>query len=263
VDKHYRKRQSIYSKNLSPKKVNRSKRYLLGILLFTMLIWAVLGFIRSDYFFVEQIEINGNKHTEETEIRLALPVSEGDNIWQMNPGYLEDKLTEIPRVEHASVTRRFPRKLVIDITEKDQLALVPYQQHLLEIGVDGMVLGSTQEPQSYGLPLITGLMPTELTVGKYLLEGSLLEQAGSAIIAMSEADVEVSELNMADENNLILVTMDGLTVWLGQNNYATKAELLVQIKNQVSGRQAEGYLDLRAVSSPAFHLIEEETINKE
>jgi cell division protein FtsQ len=259
MDKRYRKTYPAYNRHsVSPKQVNRSRRVLLAALLVLVLIWAFLGFIRSDFFRIEAIEVRGNLHTEENEIRLAMPLQEGDNIWRMNPAYLEGRITEIPRIEHAFVSRRLPRKVLVEVTEKKPLALIPYQQYLLEIGADGMVLGSTEERQNYNLPLLTGMPPTELTVGKILLEGVMLEEIREVITAMVTAGIAVSEFNMADEDNVIVITMDGMTVWLGRNNYAKKADLIVQIIRQLDGRQTEGYLDLRVLSAPAFHPTGEE-----
>jgi cell division septal protein FtsQ len=50
--------------------------------------------------------------------------------------------------------------------------------------------------------------------------------------------------------------MDGLSVWLGNKNFAEKAQVLLQILGQLGGRQGEGYLDLRVPTAPAFHIIE-------
>jgi cell division protein FtsQ len=256
------KRTFYHRKSAPPKKIRKAKNRLLGTLLFIVLVWFTLGFIRSDFFRIEAIHIVGNTHTAEDEIRLALPVSEGSNIWQLNPGKLADKLTEIPRVEHATVTRKLPRTLLVEITEKRALALVPYQDYLFEVGPDGMVLGITQDPQDYELPLLTGLVPMELSVGEQYLTGPQLEDAREVLQALEDQGVLVSELNLTDQENLVMVTLDGLIVWLGRDSYTEKVELLQQIMGQLSGRQAEGYMDLRVLSAPAFHILQEEKTQK-
>jgi cell division protein FtsQ len=259
MDRQYRRKYPAYSRqHKSRPKTGRGRRLLLGVFLLTVVVWGILGLVRSDFFSLQEFSISGHIHASEEEILLALPVGRGDNIWQLNPRYLESRLKQIPRIEQARVSRKLPRTLVVEITEKKPLVLVPFQQYLLEIAADGMILGATQEPQSYGLPLLTGLIPRELTVGSILLEGETLQEARSVILAMEELGVAVSELNMGDENNRIMVTLDGLTVWLGKGKYEQKADILVQIMSQLGGRRSEGYLDLRVLTAPAFHVTEEE-----
>lgn len=263
MDKHRRSRQVRYRKRtVSPQNVRKARRRLLAALLTVVMLWAFLGFIRSDFFRIEQLVIQGNTYTGETEIRQAIPVTEGDNIWQLNTSLLEDKLAVIPRIESASVSRKLPRTLRVDIREKRVFALVPYKEYLFEMGYDGMALGTTQNPQKYGLPLLTGMAPVELSVGEMLLSGPALQDAIEAIEALDTSGVAVSELNLADEDNVVIVTMDGLTVWLGRNGYAVKADLLVQIMAQLQGRQGDGYLDLRVPAAPAFHVLATEKTQK-
>ena len=263
MDKRYRKIQPVRRKiTVSAEKKAKLRNRLCLILCSFFLIWALLGFIRSDFFSIKHFVIDGNTHTPESELQLALLVEEGDNIWQLSMDTLEERIGKIPRVAEVSVRRKLPATLVIDVQEKKPLALVPFQEYLFEVGYDGEILGTTQEPQNYGLPMLTGIMPLELTVGDVILSDVLLTQVISAIKALDEANVVVSELNLATENNLVLVTMDGFTVWLGLDNFTDKVSLLTQIIGQLSGRQAQGYLDLRAPAAPAFHVIQPEKAPK-
>ncbi len=130
------------------------------------------------------------------------------------------------------------------------------------MGTDGMVLATTRNLQNYNIPMLTGLAPLELSVGEMLLTGPQLQEVVQALEAMSAVGVSVSELNFAEPEKLVLITMDGFTVWLGQGGYSEKAALLVQIMAQLQGRQAEGYLDLRVPQAPAFNTLAEEKTQK-
>jgi cell division protein FtsQ len=258
MDRPYRKTQQYKrTRNVSKEQKFKARRRLLRIFVFFLLVWGVLGFIRSDFFSVETIEFWGNTHTSEEELRQALRSGEGENIWQLSPAKLAERLKGIVRIEDAIVSRALPRTLVVQVTEKEALALAPYREYLLEVGVDGVILGVTQDPQSYALPLLTGIAPLELHVGDQLLSQASLEQAAAAFDAMNQAGVSVSEINISDEENLVLTTMTGLSVWLGRDRFPEKAGLLAQIMGQLGGRQDEGYLDLRTPAAPAFHIIKD------
>lgn len=247
---------------ISAKKAPYVKRRLLVILLFVVMLWAALSFISSDFFNIETIAVYGNTHTAEREIRLALSVAEGDNIWQVNKAQQEAKLTAIPRIESTRVTRKLPNTLKVDVKEKRTLLFVPYNGYFLEIGSDGMVLATTGKPQDYNVPLLTGLAPIELAAGEMMLTDFQLQEVTQALDAMVATGVSASELNFAEADNLVIITMDGLTVWLGQGDYSEKAALLGQIMVQLQGRQAEGYLDLRVPGAPVFRIIGEEKTQK-
>jgi len=248
--------------SITPEKKRQIKRRLLATLLFIVVLWVVLSFIDSDIFSITTIAICGNAYTTENEIRLALTVAEGDNIWRLNKAQQAANIKKIPRIESARVIRALPNTLRVEIKEKRALVLVPYNGYLLEIGVDGMVLATTQNPQNYSIPMLTGLAPVELSVGEILLTGPQLQEVVQALEAMSAAGVAVSELNFAQPEKLVLITMEGLTVWLGQGRHSEKAALLAQIKGQLQGRQAEGYLDLRVPEAPAFNTLAEEKTQK-
>ena len=248
--------------SVNPEKTRLIKRRLLATLLFVVVLWTFLSFIGSDFFTIAAINIYGNTYTTEKEIRLALSVAEGDNIWRLNKAQQEAKLKTIARIESARVTRELPNKLKVEVTEKRALALVPYNGYFFEMGSDGMVLATTQNPQNYNIPMLTGLAPLELSVGETLLSGLQLQEVVQALEAMAAAGVAVSELNFAEPEKLVLITMDGFTVWLGQGNHSEKAALLVQIIGRLQGRQAEGYIDLRVPEAPAFNTLTEEKTQK-
>ena len=263
MDKQQRHRRVIKGKRtVSSDKVKKIRRRLLGVLLLLMMIWLFLGFVRSDFFRLEEIVIAGNTHTPESEIRVALDVAEGANIWEMNPGRMAEQVQAIPRVDEVVVSRRFPRGLEVDIREKEVIALVPYRNYLLEVGYDGVVLGTTEDPKDYGRPLLTGLGSLELTVGKQLLSGAQLEATVSAIEALDSEVIAISEVNLSDEKNLVVITLDGMTVWLGRNDFGQKARMIKEIAGQLPVSPAEGYLDLRITRAPNFHILEDDKAQK-
>jgi len=225
---------------------------LKNTLLFLVFLWMLLTFIRSAFFNLETIIIEGTIHTAEAEIRAALQVSEGENIWRISLSQLQTRLESIPRVATATVDRRLPRTLAVFVREEETLVLVPYREHLLEVGTDGQVLGSTSAWQEFSLPLLTGTGAVEISVGQTLLAGEQLAAVSAVMAALREHGLHASELNLADRENMILIMMDGLVVWLGRGEYAQKIWLLGQISRQLPGERQAGYLDLRVKDAPVF-----------
>lgn len=240
------------SEQPATKREKKLLRTLRQTLIFIVVLWMLLTFVRSDFFALETIEIEGHVHTTEAEIRAALQVSEGENIWRIRPSQLQERLQTIPRISTTRVERRLPRTLVVAVHEEETLILVPYREHLLEVGTDGQVLGSTRERQEFSLPLLTGTGPVEISVGQTLLSGIRLDAVRTVMIALEEHGLHASELSVADPENMVLIMMDGLVVWLGREEYAEKIWILQQISRRLSVGEKAGYLDLRVKEAPVF-----------
>ncbi len=228
------------------------RQRLLVVLTFFLFVWSFLAFVRSDFFRLDDIKISGLVHTDEQEVLRALGPVRGYNIWQLNPSLLRQGVESIARVEAATVHRRLPGTLVVEVVEKEALVLVPYGEYLLELSGDGQVVGTTQDPQYFGLPLLTGVAPLQGTVGEFLLEGKPLDLLREALQALDRYGIPVSEINLADSANVVLVTMEGLAVWLGEREFPAKAELLAQIRSRLPKQAGKGYLDLRVKEMPVY-----------
>jgi len=256
MDKSLRRRRYYRRRARKPAAAAALKKYFLRLLLIFVLVCAVLGILRSDLFGLKEVTITGNELTPEAEIREALQVQRGDNVLQLDLDALEERVLAIPRIAQAEIRRVLPDGLQVEVAEYKTLVLVPYQDYFLEVGENGLILGSTTDPQQSALPLLTGLEPVTGKVGENILDGRLLEQVRELCSSLADAGVPVSEINASREENLVVVTMDGLSVWLGNKNFAEKAQVLLQILGQLGGRRGEGYLDLRVPTAPAFHIIE-------
>lgn len=258
MDKHFRPK--IYyrgaRKKKKPELFRRARKYLLGVFLLFFAVWAAYSFLNSGFFSLEKIEITGLARLSEEEVLQALQLTLGENILKIKISQLEERLLNLPRVAGANVTRHLPRELHVVIIENELLGLIPYQDYFLEVGENGLILDSATAVQDYDLPLITGLQPVAGTVGEAVWEGRLLEGVRDLCSALKEEKLLVSEINVEDPENFVIVTMDGLVVWLGNENFAEKTHILVQIIGRLKDRQEEGYLDLRVSSAPAFHITE-------
>lgn len=248
MDRRLRRQETVTGKTGRAK----IQKMLKLMFLFFVFMWMLLTFVRSDYFSLRDVVVSGHVHLTEEEIKAALQVSEGENIWRIRPSLLQERVASIPRVSSATVERRLPGTLVVSVLEEDTLILVPYREHLLELGTEGQVLGSTREREEYALPLLTGTGPVEISVGQTLLTGEPLIAVRAVMAALEKHGLHASELNLTDPENMVLIMIDGLIVWLGRGEYEDKIWLLQQISRRLPVEQQTGYLDLRIKEAPVF-----------
>ena len=79
------------------------------------LAWAVTV---SPLLAVEQIDVKGNAQVTPAEVIAAAQVGEGDAMVWLDPGQVVTRLEASPWIRTATVTRDWPRTLVITVTER-------------------------------------------------------------------------------------------------------------------------------------------------
>jgi cell division protein FtsQ len=121
--------------------------------------WAGYRFVTtSERFAITSIEVTGETHLSADQIRAALPVKLGDNVFATNLGRVADVLRATPWIASASVHRVLPHTLVVEVTEHAPVAMV-------DLG-DLYLVDSTGQPfkraqletgDGANLPVITGI----------------------------------------------------------------------------------------------------------
>ncbi|HEY5061419.1 MAG TPA: FtsQ-type POTRA domain-containing protein [Gemmatimonadaceae bacterium] len=104
--------------------------------------WAPLLLRRSGYFRVRRVEIVGAHYVAPGDILGRLRLDTTASIWD-SPAPLIRRLAGNPEIERAEIHRRFPGTLVVDITERVPVALVPaiggfrvYDSHGVSLPID-------------------------------------------------------------------------------------------------------------------------------
>jgi cell division protein FtsQ len=101
--------------------------YLFGIgllLVVTAPLWVPLFFRRVDYFRVRRVEILGARYVAPSDILAKLHVDTTASVW--NPtAPLAERVASHPGIQRAVVRRKLPGTIVVQVTERIPVALVP------------------------------------------------------------------------------------------------------------------------------------------
>lgn len=104
---------------------NRGRLGLLFKLLCLAALAAAVVFGATVFFQVETIAVSGNNRYTQEEIITASGVQIGDNLFRMNKGEIAQRIREsLPYVGAATVQRRLPSTLVIQVEEWDAVGRV-------------------------------------------------------------------------------------------------------------------------------------------
>ncbi len=105
---------------------------------------------------VTEIVVEGRANTPETLLRAAIGVNKGDPILGFSLDETRARIETIPWVEHATVERRLPGTLVVNLQERRPFAVWQSQGKYLLVDRTGQVVTNQDVALFKHLPLIVG-----------------------------------------------------------------------------------------------------------
>lgn len=258
------------------KKSHKRVGAIVKFLLIFILIAIALGFIAmSPLFNITSIEVKGCTRYNEKEITGLSGIVIGDNafksigsspadILRLRFGKAEKNIEEkCSYVKSIKVKLVVPSRVVIEIVERQQAAIVPYIGTSLIIDREGDVLETATEKNEKDLVIFKGLEFEKFQIGKPLplKKPEALKKAFELIDALRQADEKeedklVSKLGWVDvgDQSSIIILLDGrIKVNLGDLqdlNYRLDATRLILSKN--IKKEDKGVLDFTAGENPVY-----------
>ena len=128
-----------------------SKLFLVGVVIY--LFYASYNFLMSDpRFQITNISFNGNHALKENELLEWLGQGHGENLFKYNLSKASERIVDHPWVLSASVQRRFPQGIQVELTERIPYARIKFKKVFLMDNF-GVIL-SEEKPEHHHLPLI-------------------------------------------------------------------------------------------------------------
>jgi cell division protein FtsQ len=199
------------------------KRYIIvgGILLSFFIIYQWLKV--ADYFKMGSPIINGLNRIKREEILKIAGITPGMNILSLDIKTIKNRIRFHPWVRDVSVRREFPNRLIINVAEREPTALINING-LFYVDRNGNIFKRVEACDSYDYPIITGISRDD----DY---SSFMNKVNMGIrflnIAKPLMDI-ISEVNVS-EDGIIIYTMDGVMVNIGEDDYRKKVIRLNKI----------------------------------
>lgn len=217
---------------------------------------AAFLFLQSGFFRLERVVVTGNKRVTQDEVTLLAGVTPGSRLYALRLDQVADRVKKSPWVLDARVTRRWPATLVIDVTERQPVALIPYYQYFLAVDRDGMALGLLQDLASLEVPVIGGLSSSEVLLGQpYPVDK--LKVGLTCLEALGKPWVDqVSDMDLSGDRDLTMFLRGPIEVQVSQTgDLKAKMQTLATI---LTDAQAKGLnlarVDLRWDGQPVIVL---------
>lgn len=119
-------------------------------------LWLGYQFVTtSARYAITSIEVRGTSRLSADEIRAALPVAAGDNVFLASPDAVARELRRHPWIASARAQRILPGTILVEIREHEPAAVAMLGEPYL-VGPDGHPF-KREEGDGAGLPIVTGL----------------------------------------------------------------------------------------------------------
>lgn len=214
-----------------------------------IIIGVTAGLLTAPIFNISKISVSGIERLTEEQVISVSGIGLGKNIFRTSIGRARKKIMSQPMVENVKILRKFPARIEISVEERKLFAYVPFGDVYYGIDKNCTVIETVTECAEDS-PKLTGLYTLEAPEGgeiKFQNDGEteLVKKIAGALYENGMGDV-ISELNLQNTVNIMLVTKSGLIVQLADDSELDyKIKLM---KNIIDRGYTWGVFD---VSNPA------------
>ncbi len=229
-------------KHRGKKKRKSFLKFILFILTFGIIYLFVFN---TNFFHIEKIQIVGNEKMSYGEILNASTYTKGENIFKISKKQGEENLNKLPYIKEAKVKRKLPKSLIIQVEEREEVAIVPYIGAFIYIDEEGNVLSIKEKKVQGELPQIFGIELVDVIPGENLFDDEDRQAYREFIKLSKQRDLLklMKCINFSDNNNIDIELIDGIKVAFGPlDNVKYKLSFLYQIlkdldKKEITAKQ--------------------------
>ncbi|MFC1834501.1 cell division protein FtsQ/DivIB [Thermodesulfobacteriota bacterium] len=208
-----------------------------NVILGLLLLYVV--FLHIPYFNLQCVDVSGNRHLAQEELIEAAEIEGGINLLTVNLNTIAERLKKHPWIRSASVYRKLPGRLIMEIQERSPRAILAASK-LYYVDEQGEVFTRLLPGNSVNYPLFTGVTPEQLDskgpeVREMIRKGlGLLELAEGNRSTLSPSTV--SEIRISLDEGLTLRTSCGRTIVLGKVDFEGKLHRYGRLKRFLTRR---------------------------
>ncbi|MDD3628156.1 MAG: FtsQ-type POTRA domain-containing protein [Actinomycetota bacterium] len=205
---------------------------------------------------MKSIEIQGNKHYKDEEIKTLVEDLTGSNIFEVNKKKIEDALTKkLSWIKEIELSKVFPDKIVIEITERKPCLKIVYLGNYFLVDDEGVVLDKIDKEsldKYKDLILVRNAVNYSINVGEKIAKKNVLSCAEIYDFFDSDLKNLIKEARLDDNisGDIIFHTVNGREIIFGDSSdISKKVEIL---KELLEGQSNCSIIDLRISDNPVI-----------
>ncbi|MBQ8507924.1 MAG: FtsQ-type POTRA domain-containing protein [Clostridia bacterium] len=200
-------------------------------------------------FVVRNVVISGQSDVAEDVIIRAAGISLGKSIFTVDRLEAQEGVNALGTIELTGMRLRYPSTVELNVRLRSREAMLLYGGNIVVLDENAVVVQLLEDVPDRDMLYISGFRATAAQPGKKF--GGEEEQMAACISVLTAvnqgaADVYVSELNLSDPENMLLITRMGTTVKLGNRENMEKKIAWMKAVVQDLDRRGEtgGTLDV-------------------
>ena len=234
--------EKIPKKSVVAKKIR--KRRLLLILLIIAAFVSVCLF--TPLFGITSITVKNNQVIDNDSIIRASGIKVGENVFRVNLSSAEKAVEKLGHVEKAVVKRKFPSRIVIEVTESNIAAYIMFAGNYVAIDINGKVIDVIKTGDiKADKPVVTGIALKSFDKGEVFTASKAKKGKFVTELLLSlkknELLVDVKKIDISNVNSAKMILNTETTVVVGDSSQLDykMAYLIEVLKNLENLRGGE------------------------
>jgi cell division protein FtsQ len=206
------------------------------VAVFTMIfIYGYGCFLSLPYFEIKEISVRGIKELTEKDILSIAEIKPSQNLLAVNTDAVMRRVSANPWVKNIYVGKELPNRLVLEVQERNAVALVKKAGDFYLMDSEGATFKKLGKGDEVDLPILTGLNGDEKNRSKILTNALALMKVLANSAQYSYLGT-ISEVHADEVFGLSLLTDAGLYLKLGQDGYEDKLMRLNAVMSDIDKR---------------------------
>lgn len=145
----------------------RNNRLIFFIIILLTSTFFIL-YTKTSFFHISSVEVNGNIKITDEKLVLASGIIIDENIFKINLKMVKENILLHPYVKNAVVKRKLPNKILIEIEERNEIAIINYLGSYIYIDEEGVILNILSEKSDEEIIEIAGIEILNPQIGSKL-----------------------------------------------------------------------------------------------
>jgi cell division protein FtsQ len=205
--------------------------------------WAARQHIlTSPRFKVSDIVVSGDKHRTADELAAEAGIAKGQNVFSVDLERARARLLADPWISEATLARRLPGTLLVEVTEREAGAIVALTDSYLA-SREGEIFKRLEVGDPTDLPVITGLVPDQVADDREGVARTIrraLDLASDYEHGPLAERAPLQEIHLAPDGALSLVVgKDAIAIALGEPPFRKKLDQAARVIAELDRRGAK------------------------
>ncbi len=199
------------------RKIKKKKKRLIFIIILLLTSIFFILYTKTSFFHISSIEVYGNEKITDEKLMLASGIMIDENIFKINLKMAKENIMLHPYVKDVKVRRKLPNKILINIDERKEVAVIDYIGSYIYIDEEGIILNILSEKNDEQIMETRGAEIDKPKIGnKIAFSHDNIEKTLLEFINYSK------KLGLADSFNIVDIDENG-KITIGMNTGAEVA----------------------------------------